>query len=845
MQDAIGRLADPDVAVRERATQQLWLAGRSAEPSLRRACASDDPEVARRARGVLGRFALGLYPDTPSQVLDLVQQYRTGNAGERQNAVRALADQGTSGLRVLLGLRNAERDPRMRQLMLSAMGEGPRRRQSAALLLAWGQRADAAAILREGSATGAAGARDWAAMCLALGDLDREIAVARAQAKASSDDGPATLLAYLARAKGDLPLAALAADEADDPQLLDAVLIEGRDWRRLAIRFRERVEGNSQTLGLTAAFCRLAGQRDGFENALGAIKRFADRHDDQYWNCASALMLNDQVDAGLAVLLSHNNYAGAMDVLLEQMRFKEAIALLDKAQAELKSADFQRLRARAIGAWWFIGDRAAAERALHEIASDNQTMHDLPTWLALADAARQLGQPDNAARFLAEAMEQAEAGADGRSDAAGDEPDASATLVLSHAALPDDFPADAWWQLLRMQHPGETCSKTLRRLASLSGGSLQPPELAALADAAAQSAPHLPQTERQSALAAIAQTLTLLHRPELAEQRLARCVEECPAPWSLQLLGDAQAARGDLKSAADSYFQAWDIDRTRAVPLALHAWALQKTGDGTHARPLIELAHALPLADESQRTALEEAFRRCGLNDDAARERRMIVRTGPFLCWEVCNAHRLNALDASARGEDSAAADAYEMAFLRNLQTSASPASAWSFMMIPALIHKARALGELSKDPPAALAAAQAALRDSPRDIDMLIELTRRFEQAPDPAAANALFDAGIAPLANLCRSFPDSGPAHNQLAWAEARCHRRLDDALTHARRAVELEPANTANLDTLAEVYFARGQVREAIAQMDKCLWLEPENAQHQRRIDTFRQALAAERR
>src|SRR5271169_5664380 len=74
--DAIAKLSDPDAAVRERASAALWSAGKAAEPALRMALASDDPEVVRRARFILFQFQLGLYPDTPQQILDLVQKYR-------------------------------------------------------------------------------------------------------------------------------------------------------------------------------------------------------------------------------------------------------------------------------------------------------------------------------------------------------------------------------------------------------------------------------------------------------------------------------------------------------------------------------------------------------------------------------------------------------------------------------------------------------------------------------------------------------------------------------------------------------------------------------------------------
>src|SRR5207248_1409590 len=78
---AIEELGDDSFAVREQASQRLWSAGRAAEPALQAALKSADPEVARRARALLDRFEYGIYPDTPKNIVELVQQFRAGTWG--------------------------------------------------------------------------------------------------------------------------------------------------------------------------------------------------------------------------------------------------------------------------------------------------------------------------------------------------------------------------------------------------------------------------------------------------------------------------------------------------------------------------------------------------------------------------------------------------------------------------------------------------------------------------------------------------------------------------------------------------------------------------------------------
>jgi hypothetical protein len=64
-----------------------------------------------------------------------------------------------------------------------------------------------------------------------------------------------------------------------------------------------------------------------------------------------------------------------------------------------------------------------------------------------------------------------------------------------------------------------------------------------------------------------------------------------------------------------------------------------------------------------------------------------------------------------------------------------------------------------------------------------------------------------------LCADYPRAAGCHNRAAWLAARCGRRHDQALEHARKAVEQEPGNAGYLDTLAEVHFQRGDRGKAL--------------------------------
>ncbi len=78
-----------------------------------------------------------------------------------------------------------------------------------------------------------------------------------------------------------------------------------------------------------------------------------------------------------------------------------------------------------------------------------------------------------------------------------------------------------------------------------------------------------------------------------------------------------------------------------------------------------------------------------------------------------------------------------------------------------------------------------------------------------------------------------------NGLAWFTALAGMHLDDALTAAELAAEIEPGSAEILDTLAEVHFRRGEVDQAIATAASALALDPESTYLQEQLARFRAA------
>ena len=89
-------------------------------------------------------------------------------------------------------------------------------------------------------------------------------------------------------------------------------------------------------------------------------------------------------------------------------------------------------------------------------------------------------------------------------------------------------------------------------------------------------------------------------------------------------------------------------------------------------------------------------------------------------------------------------------------------------------------------------------------------------------------FDENYSHIQAACEKFPNSHNAHNTAAWLAARAIKNLDEAHAHAKKAVSMRPSQGAYLDTMAEVWFARGERNKAMEWSKKAIAASISNAQ-----------------
>src|SRR5205823_1629463 len=144
------------------------------------------------------------------------------------------------------------------------------------------------------------------------------------------------LLAYLHRAAGDLAAARRFA--AVREELLEDILWEQGDWAALAARpVAERPRGADRRtpvdLAVKAAYLRLAGDTKGSAAQIEKLSNVDDPNEE--WTVVKGLLLNERPTEAFDRLGKSTAFKDvAFDLLVGQMRYREAFALAEKPPAE-------------------------------------------------------------------------------------------------------------------------------------------------------------------------------------------------------------------------------------------------------------------------------------------------------------------------------------------------------------------------------------------------------------------------------------------------------------------------------------------------------------------------------
>jgi tetratricopeptide (TPR) repeat protein len=820
----ITQLGNEDPRLRDAAELDLFKMGRSAEPVLIEAAKSGNPEIALRARRVLGRLRLGIFPDTPPIIVNLLRAYRTANVTGRSEIVRQIQARDPKACRTLGLLWLHEKNSADREAIYGSryVLEMP---QWAQELVAGGDDAGAAEMVRSFEFSGSDRvARAAASYYLLDGSLGKQISEVE-RTPIDRLDRPALLfLVFAHRATGDADGAWRFADKLGDQRILAAIAAERGDWAGAAKAMRNVPEVYSlsmQRSGRLLAYERLAGHQSAAEEIFQKLSHATLSPDDLY----KLYFFNDRPAEGVARLLSDPAAANGPQreesdlvvLLCEQLRFREAIDLANKNRRppQMILPIARRLR--------WLGAIHAGDDLLDEAHRYACTHRDLLAYGLLARSLGQLGLNERARQICFEAFE-----------VIGDN-DGTRRLLLAWCTDTHGLRDPMYWlAALRSASPLDPVVQWVSQANDLFTGKL-PKELAKSILSAARDDPQVANDLHGR----LSDLVRLTAENGLHDPTVEFLAWSFKGDQPLIALGDVSSEQGNWDAAARVYGAAWE--RRNRMPyqmfplaLILEGRALEKAGHPRQGHDLVERGHRTFIDGDWQRHALVSQLEAHGLAEDAQRQLDLAVRVGTFDDSDagICLRNRANKLGPA---NPLAAASIWTRWLVGSLSESSTVFdAAQSYLVVPLPMHRWQAAAfEARGDRDAAAQEWRVCADYLPAEADYVQAAVRLLDAQGRRVEADEMYAPARDRISLLCTDYPDSALAHNQLAWLAARCRRELDLALEQANVATRLSPNQPDYLDTLAEAYLARGQKTKAIDLMHKVLSLAPDRPEFKDRL------------
>ena len=817
----VRQLGDDDFSTREDASRKLYEAGQAAEAALQEATHSDDAEVARRSVEIMDKFKWGLYPDAPKKVVELVSRYRAADRNGKEAVIRELLDGGPSGYRTLLKIAGAEEDASVRSGTFAII-EPVLMRVAPQMLVE--ENYDTLELLLDVLLANDAdqGVGHYASYWMMRGKLDERIAHFKGVAGKGPDGSRSwEVLANLYHAKGDLAGARDAAEKAEKPELADAMLFEAGDWKELAKR-PVHTESNIpyEALGFQAAYRRLSGDAKGFEDAVADLRKLSDAQPgDEFerFHLAKVLFLNDRPGDAIEVLVNTpNRQAAAFEALAAQTKYKAALELADKAKAAgaPEAAALEILKARTL---YSLGDKDKALALFAHYGDEIKDGADASWFEGLVEAENKVGLKDQAAEHAAKVLS------------------TSRDLGWPGRLFPKLFPkngeaAEALWAFLRQKKADQAPEAAMKELRGLLGGKADAKVVTDLANQVEDGVKNLTPEDADRQRLAVAEVALAAQQEALALSTL----EKAGSAAALLRLGDLLADKKEWDKAAERYSQAWDKDRQQPLALYLSGWAMTQAGKDAEGKKRMEQSHWMPLGDGDVRLAFLRSLSERSQHEAARREGELLLRLSVAGSYHAAEGMRQVGLEALDKKDYVAAADGQERSMLRCLNSGVNYVQTAAYLGVPAFVHRLRAdgctaAGKIDE----AKREAALGLAELPGDTFFPIELVPKWEKAGHKKEAAELFERCITAQDKLCDEYPNCAWGHNSAAWTSVCCRRNLDHALDHALKSVALAPNSAGNLDTLAEVYFQRGDKDKAVATQKKAIEADPQRAYFRKQL------------
>lgn len=848
-----GKLADPSFEVREQASAKLWADGKEALPRLRKLTKSADPEQATRARELVRKIEMGIFPDSDPDLLAIIEEYPKASATAKTALIREL--QNRQAWRQMLKLHQEETSPTVRQQQERSMQRIAV--HAAREKLAQGHEREALEFL-EMAPPIPDSLLTLAEFHRLHGTLEEELEKARGKPGVEM----AAWRCALHRCAGNLPEAIREAKAAQLDHLAAGLAVLGGDplpW--LDRQSREPEEGESRRVSdrVRILYAQLAAQRwrtgQLTESSLEPLREMIQNRSSQMRRSArtALFMLGDtQVSESS---LEKGSPMRAVQHLLLMERVEEALRILETTTEQPCTELWVHKRFRALEEddfEEFDGSREA--RALHVMAGflEGRGLGEL-AFSCYRDPALEFAKRDEQG-FLSFLMflltggdtylPAPELAVELAADWAAEDQDRWAKLTDFLWAGDDD--SMVWWNHLGAIKPRSTRAQRLRGVMVLmrrihSRGD----ERGQWLDLAWQHHQALDEDDRRDSIRKIADLAFQTEDANLSARIWNDMPEDIRDDYHWRQRAAHHSARDEWNEVCEillDQVKQFDQRSDGATNPAFHAYAaaaLRRAGREEDAKLHDQKAELLALGDPSMAMQIATAY---AFADDYERSRwwwrRAALHSAPDSGMYVLSLVTYgNTLHEQVDQWPVLAAMA-EVAACQSMETS------YYDQEIPLVDMRMR----LKSDTFRALSQLG---QDRSRAIELLEQSHTNF--ITDGALADYFFP--VLRIAGLTKEhdrwferswqrfeqaislFPDSHNTRNTAGWFASRAQRQLKRALEHQRHALKVLPEQSAYLDTMAEIHFAMGQRKEAMKWSRKAILLDPTDAELRRQFHHFR--------
>ena len=846
--ELVKRLGDESYPVRETATYDLWLLGEKARPLLKQAIASGDPEVALRARGVMRKIHLGILPDSPPAVVDLVVKYDTATPEGRLVIIRGL--KRLRAWRQVLKIHELERDPQTLERIADEID---------------GVAVEAARELLAGDEPDFSGARELLEMgrpepgqLMALADFHRvagslENELLKAE-KLEGDAGHLWRYVLLA-AKGDLEGATKEADAAG----LDVIAARMRALEGDPLPWIQTVPVPPQQLApesldayrdavvdiwsdrkvatsLMEKLSKEAGD-GGVDERFGAISLL--------YSLGEADLATDAMEDIVPVLAffhyENNERVGdafeSIGIDPEEPNYKEWAAKRFKIILnDPDDADDELNELATLG--WFLERRGMDDVASEVFSSSLAELgRDEPE--VFLDKTNQLFANFSFNRVVWPVL-------DASAAFAGDDP--AKLIMVRDNLFGEGVHVSPLWSSLERYDPTMDGRAKLRMTAELVGSA---PDISKslekwwkwgktqlLKGDKGSQREHLALMLAVSAVRSDAGRYLgitdLMHKENIGYDELGELGENFRfAEYEMSCL----VAAGRWEDLLERRQSASDRIPSDPIRRAFLAGTLRKLRKDAEAKKEEEVIDRLALGDVRSMRWIARAYAGCGDFERSAEWwwRVALETTGDTEDFIYAAEAVLDHAKESGRWD--LVASLGEVQLLYHLMMGDRSEMPWTLLRSRIETEMARALSLIGEDRSRAIemlerchakGATDGSMADyffpAPRTVGLTEQHDRWFEET-------------WASYQEVLKRFPKSQNTRNTAAWTAARANRRLDEAEKLVTEALEMAPDQAAYLDTLGEIWFCRGDREKALKWSSEALLHEPGESTLVRQHERFR--------